>query len=111
MRSTFQALPQHREGRVESAAVRYLLHRVFVEKHGWYVRGLDNAGGEAWNSSSPAAVFGQHVGKDAETIYQDRLKSHGLTLYEVAVLAATLESLAHEETIERLEAAYQLLGL
>jgi len=110
MRATFQALPRDASDRLEPAAVRYLLHRFFVDRHGWYVLGFDSEG-EAWNSSSPTAVLGAHVSEDTQNVFEDRLGSQGLSLHEVSLLAATLESFVHTETTQRLHDAYRVLDL
>jgi len=110
LRSTFLSLPQDEAGRLEPAAVRYLLHRYFVDRHGWYVLGFDTQG-EAWNSSSATAALGQNVGSDAQEAFENRVESHGLTLHEVALLAVTLESFVHMETVQRLHSSYRVLGL
>merc|ERR1719330_1976911 len=104
---TFQSLPQTAEGRLGPAAVRYLLHRYFVDRHGWFVRGLET-GGQSWNSSSPTDVLGRGVGHGVRSIFERRLESHGLSLHEVAVFAATVKGLVHREMIDRLHAAYRL---
>jgi len=109
MRSIFRSLPKTEGDRLAPSGVRYLLHRVFVERHGWFVEGLMSRG-ESWNSSSPAAFFAEHVGDDIEGLFERRLGHHGLSLHEVAVFAATLESLVHEETRDRLHAAFRVLG-
>jgi hypothetical protein len=110
LRPTFAALPQE-DGRIGATSVRYLLHRVFVQRHGWFILGLD-AKGEAWNSSSPSEVFEslnthQHI----RSVFDDKLSGKGFDLHHVAVFAATLENLIHTESIERLQASYRLLDL
>jgi len=110
LRPTFNSLPQDDHGHLESAAVRYLLHRYFVERHGWYVLGFDTEG-EAWNSSSPTATLGQHVGSDVQGAFENQMDPRGLTLHEVSLLAVTLESFVHMETLQRLHSAYRVLGL
>jgi len=110
MSSTFKALPRDEQGRLDQAAVRYLLHRFFVDRHGWYVLGFDTEG-EAWNSSSPTAVLGAHIGSETQNVFEDRLGSHGLTFHEVSLLAATLESFVHIETVQRLHSAYRVLDI
>lgn len=104
---TFQSLPKTSEGRLQSAAVRYLLHRYFVDRHGWYVQGLE-PGGQSWNSSSPTEVIRRHMGSEVQNIFEERLGTRGLSLHEVAVLTATLEGLVHREVLDRLHAAYGL---
>jgi diadenosine tetraphosphatase ApaH/serine/threonine PP2A family protein phosphatase len=102
---TYKALPTDAAGRLEPAAVRYLLHRYFVDRHGWFVLGFDT-GGEAWNSSSPTEALGH-----SQAVFEDRLGTHGLSLHEAALLAATLENLVHAETVQRLHASYRVTGL
>jgi len=109
IRPMFMAMPKDVQGTVDATGVRYLLHRLFVQRHGWFVIGLDNAG-ESWNSSSPTAVFQDHA-EDHHALFNDRLSSQGFGLHQVAVFAATLETLVHGESLERLKAAYRVLGL
>merc|ERR1719195_2017827 len=106
LRPTIAAMPKSADGKLGHMAVRYVLHRLFVEKHGWYVRGLAPTG-ESWNSSSPTAML---QGKAPQHIFENRLTNHTFGLHELAVLAATLENLVHDETIERLDSAYAAHG-
>jgi hypothetical protein len=41
------------------------------------------------------------------SIVEERMGGHGLGLHELAVLAATLEPLVHEDAMDRLRDAYQ----
>lgn len=41
----YAAMPKNEYGNLEPSVVRYALHRYFVQKHGWHVRGLER--GEA----------------------------------------------------------------
>jgi hypothetical protein len=109
LRPMFEAMPHDPDGHLDSTSVRYLLHRLFVQRHGWSVNGLET-GGEAWNSSSPAAIFKDHA-MEHHNLFEDRLNKHGFTLHQVAVFAATLETLVHRDSLERLDAAYRVLGL
>uniref|UniRef100_A0A6U6TAN5 Phospholipase B-like n=1 Tax=Zooxanthella nutricula TaxID=1333877 RepID=A0A6U6TAN5_9DINO len=107
LRPTFNALPRTGEDKIDAASVRYLLHRVFVDRHGWHVRGL-HAEGAAWDSASPADMFQDH--RAVHGLFSDRL-AHGFSLRDVAVFAATLEKFVHMETVARLETAYNVLDL
>jgi len=109
MRHMYEALPKDDGGLLGATGVRYMLRRLFVQRHGWFVQGLES-GGEAWNSSSPTDVVGAHLGDHVENIFEQRLYSHGFTLHQAAVLAATLESFVHMENVQRFEAAHALLG-
>jgi len=92
-------------GNIGHATVRYALHRLFVQRHGWYVKGLEPAGVH-WNSSSPAEVLKERVSAYVQEIFEERLGGHGFGLHETAVLAATVEHLIHDEARERLTRAY-----
>jgi diadenosine tetraphosphatase ApaH/serine/threonine PP2A family protein phosphatase len=87
-----------------------LLHRLFVQRHGWFVHGLENSG-EAWNASSPTGILKQHAEEGVHDIFEKRLSNAGFSLHQVAVFAATLEHMVHTDSLERLRAAYRVLGL
>jgi len=106
----FVAMPKDGKGRLGHATVRYVLHRLFMEKHGWFVKGLEPAG-EAFNSSSPTDILKDRVGEHVQGFFEDRLGAHGFGIHEIAVLAATLENLVHEEAVDRLSGAYTGAGL
>jgi hypothetical protein len=110
IRPTFRAIPRDSEERIDATSVRYLLHRVFVDRHGWFVEGLHNRG-DAWNSSSPSALFSDHADGSIGRMLDDRFSEGGYNLRQVALLAATLESFVHMESVERLHASYRLHGL
>jgi hypothetical protein len=52
----FLSLPKNENGNLDHGTVRYALHRLFVQRHGWYIKGLDNAG-QSWNESSHANIL------------------------------------------------------
>jgi len=110
LKPMFDSMPKNGEGNLHAMSVRYLLHRLFVQRHGWFVNGLA-AAGESWNSSSPAQVFEKHAGEDMRDVFHNKLEEAGFSLHQVAVFAATLEALVHTESIERLEAAYRITGI
>lgn len=60
MRPTFKSLPKNWRGMLQHAAVRYLLHSYFVQRHGWYVRGLGSFS-EEQNASSPGSILQDKV--------------------------------------------------
>jgi len=107
LQPVFSALPRSAEGFLEPAAVRYLLHRYFINHQGWFVPTAGSKG-EVANASLPEAILGRSILAASLT---SRLAARGLALDEVAVLAAAVERLASEETAERLHAAYRLVGM
>jgi len=107
LRPVFLSLPRSEEGDLDASAVRYLLHRYFIDRDGWFVQGSD-ASGEAANNSLPEVVL---KGGALARILSERLAARGMSLHEVAVLATALETLAKSETERRLQRAYQIVGL
>mmetsp|Transcript_21825 Transcript_21825/g.68905 ORF Transcript_21825/g.68905 Transcript_21825/m.68905 type:complete len:618 (+) Transcript_21825:97-1950(+) len=110
LRATFASLPKNADGRLEHQAVRYALHRLFVQRRGWYIRGLE-PGAER---HAPAAGAEEWVPSYLQALLERReheLNESGTDLRELAALAATLEDLAAQEATGRLQAAYRLHGL
>jgi len=103
----FLSLPKNEHGNLDHSTVRYALHRLFVQRHGWYIKGLDNAG-QSWNETSHANILKDHAADFVQSVFEHRLGDKGLNLHELAVLGATLEHLIHDESVERLEKAFAL---
>jgi hypothetical protein len=105
----FAALTKNEYGKLGSAAAGYALHRVFVQRHGWFIRALEPQGNAlaAWNTSSPTSILEERVPAHVTELFEKRLGVHGLGVKELAVLAATLEHLVHEEALDRLNVAYR----
>lgn len=110
LRPMYIALPKSETGRLEPPTVRYALHRFFVQRHGWYVKGLDNAG-SAWNESTGTTVLKHRAPVYIQSLFEEHLHGLGLGLHELAVFAATLEDLIHAETTGKLEWIYAALRL
>merc|ERR1719336_3308786 len=98
LRPMYLALPKNEHGTLEPTAVRYALHRYFVQKHGWYMKGLEPAG-RSWNSSSPTSVLKSRVPDLIQSLFDQHLHGEGMRLHEVAVFAATLSDLVHNEAV------------
>merc|ERR1719282_2258033 len=71
-----------------------------------YVKGLE-PGSESWNSTSPTEILDDKIPAYVQNLFEDRLSGRGLGLHEIAILAATLEHLIHNEAVKRLESSYQ----
>ena len=63
LRPMFDAMPKDSSGRRGFDVVQYVLHRLFVQLHGWIVNGLDTAS-DARYSSSSIGIFRQHAEDD-----------------------------------------------
>jgi len=103
----YVALPKNEKGYLGHATVRYALHRLFVQRHGWSIKGLDAAGGHR-NSTSGAGLLKQQVPAYIQDLFEERLQGRGFGLHELGVLAATIEHLVHSETIKRLGNAFKV---
>jgi len=97
----YAALPKNEHGYLGHSTVRYALHRLFVQRHGWIIQGLDVAGGHR-NLTTGAGVLNQHIPAYIQDLIEKRLGGRGFGLHELGVVAATLEHLVHSETIKRL---------
>jgi len=105
----FAALPKNNMGRVGPASARFALHRLFVQRHGWQVKGLA-AYGETWEGGYPSVALADKIPHKVKHLFDDKLDSAGLSLHELAAFAATLEHMIHSEAMTRLQAAYKLMG-
>jgi len=110
LRPMYLALPKNEHDALEPTAVRYALHRYFVQKYGWYVKGLEPAG-QSWNSSSPTSVLKSRVPAFIQSLFEQRLHGEGMSLHEVAVFAATLSDLVHNEALSDVVELYDTFKL
>jgi len=106
LKPLFDSLPKNEHGNLGHSPVRYALHRIFVQRHGWYVKGLE-PDGDSWNTTSPAGVLKDKVSSYVEELFEQRLGGRGFNLHDTAVLAATLEHLIHDDSKNRLVKAYE----
>jgi len=97
----YAALPKNEQGYLGHATVRYALHRLFVQRHGWAIKGLDAAGGHR-NATSNVGLLKEQVPAYIQDLFEQRLGGRGFGLHELGVLAATIEHLVHNEAIKRL---------
>jgi hypothetical protein len=107
LKPMFNALPKNQHGGLEHSTARYALHRIFLHRHGWSIEGLDRAG-QSWNSTSPTGMLKDRVPAYVQDVFEKRLAGKGLGLYELAVLASTIEHLIHSEALSQLGAIFSL---
>mmetsp|Transcript_144102 Transcript_144102/g.268443 ORF Transcript_144102/g.268443 Transcript_144102/m.268443 type:complete len:581 (-) Transcript_144102:78-1820(-) len=105
----YKAMPKQSDGTLSHTVVRYMLHRFFAQRHGWFIRGLE-PDGDARNSSSATALQ-EWVPSYLQNFLEELIGGRGLGLKELAILAATIEDLIHKEASTRLEKAYKALQL
>jgi len=108
LRPMYDALPKNQHGRLDSVSVRYALHRYFMQKHGWYVNGL----GAANNTEEQAAtIMKDRAPAFIQSLFEQRLEGQGLSRHDLAVFAATLTDLIHNEVGGDMERVYAALEL
>jgi hypothetical protein len=107
LKPMYDALPKNEHGNLGHSVVRYALHRLFVLRHGWYIKGLGRNAEES-NITSPAGILKDHVPAYVQNIFEKRLGNKGLDLHELAVMASTLEHLINKEAVTRLGQVYKV---
>lgn len=105
LKVTFKALPKNSRGAIAAPSARYALHRFFIQRHGWMVKGLETGGG-AWDAESPISAMDAHVPTEIKELFEDRLGNYGMNLHELAVLAATMNNMFERDVDERLRIVY-----
>jgi hypothetical protein len=78
-----------------------------VQRHGWFIQGLDRAG-ESWNGTSPTGILKDQVPGYVQDLFEKRLDGKGFGLHELAVLGATIEHLVHNEALAKLGSAFTI---
>lgn len=107
LKPMYAALPKNEHGKLGHSTVRYALHRLFILRHGWRIKGLARDT-DAFNVTSPAGVLKGQVPAYIQDIFEKRLGNKGLGLQELAVMAATMEQLIHREAVGKLGQAYNI---
>jgi len=110
LRPMFVALPKGKHGNLEHATARYALHRYFVQKHGWYMHGLDPAG-DAWSTPMEPTLMKERAPSYIQELLEERMRGQGLSLHDMAVFAATLTSLVHQESAAELHNIFVTMKL
>merc|ERR1719203_2689512 len=110
LRPMYVALPKNGDGALEPTTVRYAMHRYFVHKHGWYVKGLEPAG-QAWNASLPGSITKTRVPAYIQSLFEERLHGQGMRLHDLAVFAATLSDFVHNDAVSDVVDLYSVFGL
>jgi len=98
----FRAVPQDDDGTLSHSVVQYVLHRFFMQR-GWSIRGLEPStkGGSArrptqkGNNSLDGVV--EWVPMFLHGLLEQLHDGRGISVRELAVLAATLEDIIHKE--------------
>lgn len=111
LRPMYVTMRKNEHGSVGFAQARYAMHRFFVEQHGWTIAGLEPWGDSAEDSSMPSDALMKWMPGYLVNAVEQLQGTHGVSLRELAVLAATFEDLIHKEAAGRLEELYDMLNL
>lgn len=109
LRPMYAAVPQETDGTLGHPVVRYVLHRFFMHQYGWFVRGLEPA--SSMKNETALGDLQGWVPSYLQKFIESLRGGRGLSLKELAALAATLEDLVHKEAVRRLEQAYHALEM
>merc|ERR1719491_160624 len=110
LRPMYDSLPKNEHGTLEPAVVSYALHRYFVQKHGWYMKGLEPMS-NASDSSSPAGILKDRVPEFVQGLLEEHMGKQGWQLHELAICAAALSDLVQREVLADLYFVYSVLEL
>jgi len=107
----YSSTPKNQFDRLGHAAVRYVVNRLFVQRHGWFVNGLyAGQGSTQMNETSVTDALLQYVPPRAQHAFELRLSGEGLDETETALLAATVETVIFEDAVSELRHTYRLAG-
>lgn len=114
LRPSFVSLPKDSTGRMGAQTARYLLHRYFLNKKGWLLKGLEPKGNEFKVKGASAALQKDWDGWVPNYLEKRFEESHntkeGILLHDLTQVAASLEDLVHKEAHLQLEEVYESLG-
>mmetsp|Transcript_100033 Transcript_100033/g.188269 ORF Transcript_100033/g.188269 Transcript_100033/m.188269 type:complete len:583 (-) Transcript_100033:142-1890(-) len=105
----YNALPKD-GSKLSHAVVRYALHRFFAQHRGWYIRGLEPIGDAPNSSLTSLKDMQEWVPSYLHEFLEHIVHGRGLSLRELAVLAATFEDLILKEEMTWLDKAYSMLA-
>lgn len=113
--TTYTALPKNEHGLIEHQTARYALHRFFVQRNGWYIKGLEptvaHQKQEGVADNSEQLKKNEWVTSFLQDMLEEKLNHQGLDLDGLVALAATVEDLVAHETKHRLKIAYEMQDL
>jgi len=111
LRPMYVTMAKNEHGSVGYAEARYAMHRLFVQQHGWTIAGLEPWGDAAEDAAMPAAALMKWMPSYLVDAVEKLMGTHGVSLRELAVLAATFEDLIHKEAAGRLDELYNMMDL
>eukprot|EP00927_Polykrikos_kofoidii_P047784 TRINITY_DN4206_c0_g1_i5.p1 TRINITY_DN4206_c0_g1~~TRINITY_DN4206_c0_g1_i5.p1 ORF type:complete len:691 (-),score=103.87 TRINITY_DN4206_c0_g1_i5:126-2054(-) len=115
----WNALPKDKFGNVGHSMARYALHRIFMKRFSWFVRGLEPGAERAPHKESTATLRTNFSSVRSDPTWpsflQGKLENFrgggGLSKHDVEALINALEDVVHHETTNRLTMAYDGHGV
>jgi len=101
---TFRALPKNKHGNLDHQSVRYVIHRLFVQRYGWFVLGLE-PGNE---TKSLVKDVKEWVPSYLQNLLEKRFGDRGMDLVSLTSFAAALEDLVRRESVDRLRTTFTI---
>lgn len=101
--NTFRALPKNQYGNMDHQSVRYAIHRLFTQRFGWFVLGL-----EPGNKTTTNSLVKEWVPSYLQTLLEQRFGDRGMNLDSLVSFAAALEDLVRRESADRLRTTYTI---
>lgn len=108
---TYDALPKNEFGKLGHASLNEALHRIFTERHGWFVKGIaPSAAQQAMDAadSTTSSGLGECLPQGIAKVFEGSAEDDGLGLFEIAILVITVEHLVHKEAVAKLYEAFEV---
>eukprot|EP00439_Symbiodinium_sp_Y106_P086997 s1324_g38.t1 len=109
LETTYTSLPKT-DGHLAQQTLRYVLHRYFLNQHGWLIKGLEPQN-TSWTHQT------QRIQKDWSSWLPSYVQKHfeaqmqrGTELSALAEMVAIIEDLVHKEAERQLQEIYEAMG-
>jgi len=106
LRPIWQAMPKNDYDRIEWRQMRYLMHRHFMQKSSFMIRGLEPMHEVTESNHGTAKILQQKAPALAEMLLDGHRADHGFSFQDAISLAAALEQLIFNSETELLERVY-----
>jgi hypothetical protein len=106
----YAALIRNMKGNVNHQAARYALHRLFLQRHRWFIKGLEVPVFEE-GFTPPTQGNSTELLNEFLALLDTKSGDDGLSLHELAAFAAALEDLIHREANKRIEKIYEVFNI
>mmetsp|Transcript_78619 Transcript_78619/g.163411 ORF Transcript_78619/g.163411 Transcript_78619/m.163411 type:complete len:608 (+) Transcript_78619:160-1983(+) len=110
LRPAFTALPKMAQGELSHQAARYALHRHFLVRHGWHIKGLSPETDDR-NSTLSVDIIQSRMPSAVIELLEEFIGTDVINLEELATMALLIEDLVHAEAVDLLRTAYEAHGV